>query len=282
MKQHIIFKRGLMIGGGALVLLATACQKKFDPNSYKPAETFGGYTTSNQVSASSLVAHFSFENNLEDSVSGTSGTATGTSYAQGIKGNGLQVGAGNYATFTPTAAIAGLKSMTLSVWVNTQPDPNAAQEIICFANSTQFWSNLDMFWDNPQTSTSGPFHFHVYGSAGAQEGWLTSWTLSSPFGEWKHLVLTYDSPSNTFSFYSNGAIVGFTKVAGFGDLDFADFPAIVFGNFQFQTTPSLTSATGAQGWANSLFGVMDEVRIFSTALSASDVAALYQLEKRGL
>jgi hypothetical protein len=65
----------------------------------------------------------------------------------------------------------------------------------------------------------------------------------------------------------------------------AAFPAgaskIIFGTEQFQTTPSLGTAGGTQGWAGYLTGQLDEVRIYDVALSASDLKALIILQGKG-
>ncbi|MBS1603869.1 MAG: LamG domain-containing protein [Bacteroidetes bacterium] len=263
----------------SLALVMGSCQKKFDPNSYKPAETFGGYSASNQVGASSLIAHFSFEGALIDSVSKTSATGTGTSYGTGVKGQGLSIGLNNYATFTPTDAIKQLQSMTIAYWVNTPKNGAGIQEPVCFVNSTQFWSNLDMFFDG-QTDASSVFKMHLYNTA-QQDAWLANWTLSNPWETWMHIALTYDAPSNKFTFYVNGQQFGTATQAGFGNLSFVNFPAILFGTIQFQTTPSMTSGASSQSWASFLLGAMDEVRIYNKALSGSDVKALFQLENLG-
>ncbi|HWK06245.1 MAG TPA: LamG domain-containing protein [Puia sp.] len=261
-------------------LFILSCQKKFDPKSYAPAQTFGGYSASNQIAPSDLVAHFSFENGLTDSVSKTSATATGTTYSTGIKGQAMQIGLNNYALFTPTTAIKNLQSMTLTYWVNTSINTAGIQEPICFANSTQFWSNLDMFFDG-QTTTTSVFKIHAFGNSGNSEAWLTSWSLASPWNTWIHIALTYDATTGTFSFYANGAPIGSSVQAAFGALNFANVPSIVFGTIQFQTTPSLTSGATSQSWASYLLGVLDEVRIYDKALGASDIKALYQLENLG-
>lgn len=263
-----------------LLLSIVSCQKKFDPNSYKPAMTFGGYAASSEIAASSLVTHFSFENTMLDSVSGTSATPTGTTYTtKGIKGNALSIGLKNYAIFTPTDALKKLQSVTISYWVNTSKNSDGIQTPINFVNSTEFWGNMDMFFDG-QTDASSVFKIHGFGSGGAKEGWLTP-TLNSPWDKWLHIALTYDAASENLVLYVNGAKVASTVLTGFGNLDFANFPAIVMGTMQFQTNPSLTTNTGAQDWCSYVLGYLDEVRIYNKALGAADVKALYQLENLG-
>ena len=263
----------------AFSFFVISCQKKFDPASYKPAESFGGYATSNQVEASNLVAHFSFENNLIDSISNTAATNTGTTFTTGIKGQGLQIGLNNYAVFNPTSAIAGCQSISLSFWVNTQEDTLGIQPFVSFVDSNQFWGNLDMFFDS-QTPDSATVHVHTYTNSGS-DVFLQTWRLGNIWGSWKHYVLTYDATTNNFILYVNGTQFGSIPQPGFGALNFKNFTAIVIGTMQFQTAPSLTDATTSQGWCSYVLGEMDELRIYNKALTASDVSALYNLENLG-
>ncbi|MGN6531947.1 MAG: LamG domain-containing protein [Ginsengibacter sp.] len=268
-----------------IFLLITAfslasCQKKFDPNSYKPVQTFEGYSASNQVQANKLVTHFSFEGGLLDSVSNTSATGAGTSYGPGVRGQAMNIGLNNYATFVPTSSIKSLQDMTIAYWVTTTQNTTGIQTPVCFVNPTQFWGNLDMYFDG-QTATASVFKIHAFGSNGTKEAWMTGWSLTNPWGSWKHIALTYDMSSSTFTFYVNGIAMGSSVQAGFGAPNFANVPAIVFGTIQFMTNPSLTSGTGPQPWGSYLLGSLDEFRIYSTALSAKDIKALYQLENLG-
>ena len=56
---------------------------------------------------------------------------------------------------------------------------------------------------------------------------------------------------------------------------------MVFGTVQFQTKPSLTSASAGEPWASYLTGLLDEVRIYNVALKDAEVDALVKLEARG-
>ncbi|HEU0227980.1 MAG TPA: LamG domain-containing protein [Arachidicoccus soli] len=262
-------------------LYMSSCQKSFDANSYKPARTFGGYTFSNAVAATNLIDHFSFEGNLKDSVSNIAAVGTGTSYGVGLKGQGLAIGLNHYAIFTPTAKIKQLSSMTIAFWINTPINAAGIQTPISFVNQNQFWGNLDMFFDG-QSANSSVFKVHAFGNNGTKEAWLTSWKIANPWDTWLYISLTYDNASSTFSFYVNGTLVGASVQTGFGTPNFANCPDIVLGTIQFQTNPSLTSATTAQGWASNVLGTMDELRIYDKALSSSDIKALYQLEGLGL
>jgi hypothetical protein len=264
----------------AISCLLFSCQKSYNWKDYAPVQSFGGYTSSSEIAPSNLVAHFSFENSLVDSVSGTAADNFGTSFTPGIKGTAMQGALNSYALFTPTSGINGLQSMTVSYWVNTPMNPNGIMDPVCFVNSGQFWSNLDMFFDG-QTDNSAVFKVHMYGNGGASEEWLPNWNLSNPWNTWLNIAVTYDQASSTFALYVNGVQAESATSPGFGPLNFQNFPKIVLGTVQFQTDPSLTTATGSQPWGSYLLGALDEVRIYNTALGASDLRALYQLENLG-
>jgi Concanavalin A-like lectin/glucanases superfamily len=263
----------------AFSLFVFSCQKKFDPKSYAPSESFGGFSSSDAIEPSALVAHFSFENNLVDSVSKTAASNAGTTFSPGIKGQALQIGVNNYAVFPTTGGIAGLQSTTVAYWMNTTEDVNGIQPFVSFVDSNQFWGNLDVFLDQ-QTASGAVFHIHAFGTSGTQEVFLTSWPLSN-WGVWTHVALTYDATVNHFALYLNGSQVGDSTVANFGPLTFTNVPAMVIGTMQFNTVPSLTSATTSQPWCSNVLGEMDELRIYNKPLTAAEVKALYQLENLG-
>jgi hypothetical protein len=272
--------RTLTLSALAILFFLASCQKKFDPKSYAPDQSFGGYNTSNEIAPTDLVAHFSFEGNLTDSISNTTATNFGTSFSTGIKGQSLQVGLNNYAVFTPTPAIKALQNITISFWINTPTNAAGIQTPVSFVNPTQFWGNFDAYFDG-QTATDGFLKWHIYGSGGSTEKFLDQWKITNIWGTWKHYVLTYDATSANFIFYVNGAQFATTNVPAFGSLNFANCPALVLGTIQFMTTPSETTNTGPQSWASYLLGNMDELRIYDKALAPADIKALYQLENLG-
>jgi len=262
----------------AFTLAMVSCQKKFDPKSYAPAQTFGGYAASNEVAAADLVAHFAFEGGLLDSVSNTSAINSGTSNSTGIKGQGMAIGLGNYAVFTPTDAIKNLQSFTITYWINTPVNSGGIQTPIDFVNPDDFWGRLDMFFDQ-QSDDKALFKMHVSGNGGDQ--WMDQWTLASPFGKWIHIALSYDQASGKFVFFVNGTQVGSVVNTTFAGAKFNTVPAIVLGTIQFQTSPSMTSKSSGESWASFVLGTMDELRIYKKALSTDDVKALYNLENLG-
>ena len=75
---------------------------------------------------------------------------TGTSFAKGVDGQGLQGAANSYVIIDAPAAIKGLHSFTASVWYNMTSAQNAkVVNLVDVVNTQYFWGNLDIFMENP-------------------------------------------------------------------------------------------------------------------------------------
>jgi hypothetical protein len=281
-------KNTIMAGlaGLAMVFTVSSCQKGFDPKTYaptKPLPSFGGYSNSKDIEPASLVAYWSFGGSLKDSLSSTTAVATGTSFAAGLKGQGLMIPANAYAVSDVPAAVKALHSFTISTWVN-MPINTGAAGVLDIAHTNNFWGNFDIFFDNGGSATTGVLKVHMWNKSASTSGsdaWEGGYTVANPWGAWVNIQVTYDDAASTVTVYYNGAVAGTNTAAGFAPLDWSAAQKMVFGTLQFQTTPSLTTATGSQGWAASINGTEDQVRVYSKVLSASEVSALYNLEKLG-
>jgi hypothetical protein len=136
-----------------------------------------------------------------------------------------------------------------------------------------------MFFENGSTDTKAVFKVHVNNNG--TDAWLGNYEIANIWNVWTNIALTYDAASSTFKVFVNGSKIATQVQTGYGPLLFQNATKAVFGTVQFQTNPSLTTATDAQSWASYLTGALDEVRIYNTALSESDVSALVKLEGRG-
>jgi len=275
------------LSGLAIIFTISGCQKSFDPKSYDPAKplpTFGGYSSSSQIETGNLVAYWPFNGNLKDSISGTAGVATGTSFTAGIAGQALKCATNAYVISAAPAAVKALHSFSLTVWYNNPENTNGLINPVDIVNNQYFWGNLDMFIENPPSATSGNLKVHLFDNGGSSTGtdlWAGDYTITNPFGTWCQLGVTYNDETSTAVVYFNGAPVGTATSTGFAPLNWSGVTQMVFGTVQFETNPSLTSATGSQPWANYLTGAMEHVRIYGTVLTAAEASALYNLEKLG-
>lgn len=259
--------------------LLTSCYKKFDPKSYQPPFTINGYTSTAEIGQGSLVGYWAFDGGYVDSVSGTAATGVGTSFTGGFKGQALQGANNGYAISDLSNAIKNLKSFTIDFWVNTSQNTSGIVAPIVISRTDQFWGALDMFFENGSTATKANLKVHFNGQS---EVWFTNGFVTNPWNSWQNIALTYDAGTSTFTLLQGGNAVATQSAAGLGNLVFpATATKIIFGTEQFQCSPSLGTAGGPQGWASYLTGLLDEVRIYSKALSASDIQALIVLQGKG-
>ena len=96
--KKISFK--MFLGSMTLGLALASCYDKFDPATYAPPFTISGFSSVSQIQPANLVGYWSFDGSLVDSVSGTPGINTGTSFTPGFKGQAMQGGINKYVQFT--------------------------------------------------------------------------------------------------------------------------------------------------------------------------------------
>lgn len=278
MKKNIIKESLLlmMIGG----VLLTSCYKKFDPVSYQPAFTVNGFSSVAQIGAGSLVGYWAFDGSYVDSVSNTAGTNVGTSFTGGFKGQALQGALNGYVLTAPSNAIKNLQSFTITQWVKTPPPSTGIIDFFTLTNTSHFWGNIEMFFENGSDNTNGKVRVHV--NQGGNDYTYARDGIPNLFNTWVNIAASYDASSSAFNFYINGSQISSGAIGNVaGPLSFADVGNIVFGTTQFQTSPSQTSATTAQPWASYMTGQIDEVRIYNKALGASELQALVVLQGKG-
>jgi len=269
----------VMLLSVCILIGLSSCYKKFDPSTYAPALSIGGYTSPDEISPSNLIAYWPFDGDYGDKVSNTAGVNTGTTFTGGVKGQALKGALNSYVLFDPTASILNMESFTITYWVNSPAPSNGIIGLVNLSKTDGFWGNIDMFFENGGTNTDGKFRAHIQN--GATDSWVAKDGIVNMFDSWVHIAVSYDAASSTFKFYLNGNVAATSVATGFGPIHFTNTGKMVFGCVQFQTDPSLTSATGSQPWASYLTGALDEVRIYNTALSDADVNALVKLEGRG-
>lgn len=267
----------LAIAFGALCLQCTKPNLDDDVVAGDPPPVPGGFTNSSQVAAANLVGYWDFNGTLKDNVSGTNATGTNTSFGAGIKGQAMKGASNGYAIATPSNAVKSMTAFTIAYWVNT-PLNTGATGMVSFSESTSFWGNINTFFENGGSNSL--MRFKVIYSDGGNVFDLGIQEIQNRWNVWNHFTLTYDGANNFEVFLNGVSIKSFTR-AGTDAFNFTNFGNIVFGTLHFMTTPSLTTGSGAQGWAGYLAGSLDEVRIYNRALTATEVNALSTLEKQG-
>ncbi len=278
--KNIIVKKGLLLFLTSGILL-TACYKKFDPKSYQPSFTINGYTSSTEIGAGHLVGYWAFDGSYVDSISNTEGTGIGTSFSEGFKGQALQGALNSYALSAPSDAVKNLQSFTITEWVKTPPPSTGIIDIFTLSNTTQFWGNIEVFFENGSDNTNGKIRVHIYHNGGDHTYDKVN-TQPNLFNSWVNLSISYDAASSVVTVFVNGTKISSGTLDGVsGPLSFADVGNLVFGCPQFQTSPSQTSGSGHQDWASFLTGQIDEVRVYDVPLTENDLQALIILQGKG-
>jgi hypothetical protein len=220
-------------------------------------------------------------------------SAVNVSYVPGVTsvpgvtaGEAAQIEPGGY--IVSTSLPDGLKtpgSLTIAFWMKAADGPvqGGAQGLFAISNSTQFWGNLEIFLENYNDASDAnaawmKIHFLNGNISGGGEEWVAddNVKIKDVLGKWTHIALTYDAATSTFTLYKDGAVANSRVLGGgsYGDLKFDNVMGLVLGSFAFQTDPSLTNH-GPESWAKSFNGALDQFRIFTRALTPSEVSNLY-------
>jgi len=210
---------------------------------------------------------FRFENNANNEISGGSGSASlvnGPTYSSDAPGAtssftntySLQYdGSNDYAEVTGL----GLSGATsFSMWINPQASSNFYP--LFHADSNGVYIDIAV----------GSFRAYLYDNTNG--GYLTrSYGLSPSLNTWYHLAVTVDAGSTTgtgasasLKLYVNGAEVSSAGVTKSGSYTTFNSPS--------SNPLDIGARTASSTYANQL---IDEVAIFGSELSASDITAIY-------
>ena len=229
------------------------------------------------------IFYMPFDDEILELISITPGTAVGSpAFVAGKVGKAVSFDAANqaYVTF-PSDVVSAVNSFSVSFWTNPEFIDNNSDGgidgilgLVNFSNVSGFWGNLDWFVENGSNPSGAVIKCHVTNGNGG-ETWIEAKDVTNFFGQWSHHVLTYDAVTEEFVYYINAAPV-VTLAAGWdGPLALQNGGPMVFGTVHFMTNPSLTTGSGAQGWASYLTGGLDEIRIFDKGLAQEEVDEIY-------
>lgn len=286
-------KKYMRAATGIILLAVTAifvssCYDKFDPESYKPVFTVGGFSAVNEIEPNSLAAYWPFDGDLNEVVSGTEGTNKETSFVNGFQGEAVNFNATSqsYITFDEVDAITGLQDFTISFWMNpvfVDNDANNAVDgilgLVGLSNPDRFWGNIEWFIENGSNPDAAILKV-ILTNGNSQETDISVTNYKGLFGNWTSHTLTFNAATSTLTYYINGSTAATKTTPWTGPITFANSGPVVMGTVQFQTTPSLTKH-GPEDWAGYLTGAIDEVRIYNKALTPDQVNALVVLQGKG-
>ncbi len=200
-----------------------------------------------------LVAHYTFDGNLNDSAGSNNGTATGLpTYGTGKSGQAIRLdGVDDYVDCGSGASLNITNAVTISAWIRLSAS-GIDQKIAGNQDNTTGGYKFGVF-----TNDKVEFEIRTSANAGTLNRTTAGGTVLTP-GVWYHVAGAY-SQGNYIRTYVNGVLdreMPTTAVLGTST-----------GTLKIGCEPFTTSG--------SLFnGLVDEVQIYKTALSAGQVAWL--------
>lgn len=312
-----MFIIGIAICMAGMLASCSKSSSNTPPPGPKPPTNPGGYDSSNQIQSSALVAYWGFNGNFTESKQNLTGTNSGATFTTGVKGQAYQGSGSSYVYFSNVGtALPSLNSYTLSVWIKVpaQPINDTTPAYISGQGTNGIFFLFDNFGNQsllqaelePYTTTSDSLRIHSgfsNTSSTGYQGIIPEAFLDTAINKWTHVVTTYNGASSTYTIYQNGVAIGSNSAwtngmylspnliynnafpgsgTPMGNIVFKNPPiGMVLGGWPYEINPSIPSIGGPRAYAGSLQGAMDELRIYSVALNATDVNSLYLLEKAG-
>lgn len=312
MKNNFLISSKFFLAAITFSMMFSSCYKKYNAEDYAPLFVINGYSSVSEIEPAKLIAYWNFEGNLKDSVSNTAATATNTSFVTGYVGSALQGTNDGFAVADISSQIANVNgSFTMSFWMfypNTTSTDDNWVNIVTITNPANYQSWNAPFCGNfnflkypgsdRSNGATSQFGYHIRNVSGSgnwwdgPENWFNNLWTGSVYNNWVNWTFTYDATTKSFNIFKNGAqwkSDGWVDPSGgntypqvqnsFSDLRFNDAPTkIIFGG------NTDTGVTADQTWGKSIKGYdgkLDEVRIYNTALTQTQLQAMIGLQAKG-
>ncbi len=205
-----------------------------------------------------MVSWWPADNNTRDIVGPNTGALQGNAtFGIGKVGQAFDLDGSDLTyVFFPTAGIpAGSSPRTIDMWVKVR-DATPNHEIFSYGEE---FPRQALGMDVDGTDTDGNVQLQLFDYAEELNGVRTG----VPLNQWMHIALTYDG-NVTIKVYVNGSVKGTLPLGGPLATSTSN-SGFVLGHF-------------ASGFFN---GLIDEVEVFNTALTDSDIANIYNASFAG-
>jgi len=245
--DHNVNRSRLQVDNGGVV--------KFVPET--SAGTWESFRFTEVQNNPNLVAHWTMDetsgtNVADSSGNGFNGTMTNASHVTGTENGGLEFNGSSSSVSVPASTFAEIDDeITIAMWTYGGTGQARSDTIFRATNATGGrvlnihlpWGNSQVYWDAGLTNTYDR---------------INKGAATAAFkGQWNHWVFTKNNNTGAMAIYLNGSLwhTGTGKTRSMAGI----------------TSATIGSANGVQSYQ----GTMDEVMIFKTSLTASEVADLY-------
>ncbi len=293
----------ILAGAVGSLLFLEACK---DKNNELPK--IDGYNNSDEVAHTNLVAHWAFNNTNTEAISNTNASVSKgkVGYTQGPLGQALNLDSGAlvYPTIAAINDANSLNNYSVSMWVafkNTKGGSNYFTPLFSLApmSVSDIWPDIFL---GAETSRHLPSSDTVELKAlmnthpasgkdqedniaqpnpntGTPDSGTGAWFKKK--GDWIHFVVTWDATNHQFKIYGDAVSVGgYSTRANTGVEILATPVQAIFGSLP-SSDLGFSSAPTTQSWGPLAIAAIDDVRIYNTALTDTEITALYNLGTAG-
>lgn len=270
---------GLMMVG---LMLASGCQKQDRPglNDYpKDSNPPGGplkfYVAFDGTTSNPLM-------NAVDSIRANFASSNPLNSVDGIRGKAVQGENKKFIKYAkPNEWARDAKSFTISFWykrdgqTKNNNGTNGPEYIMSFKSSNGHWSGASLLVFLEGNNAACAVKVMIADKA-LKDNWFT-WEGGNTIAglldnKWHHIALTYAASNSTLTLYVDGVANSITRNWGsHGDIGFDDSK---ISEVRVGSGPGNNINT--DDWLSSTFkGAIDQIRMYTTPLTAGEVSALY-------
>jgi Concanavalin A-like lectin/glucanases superfamily len=239
--------------------------------------------------------------NAVDSMRANFATSNPLTFTTGISGRAIQGAASKdkAVKYSNPNEFADATSFSVSYWLKHVPQTDGEPEFHFSLPSKDHWHSSALFLlvekagSNPENSTAS----QMACSFAVKDKWVefrgNNRLPNVLNGNWHHLVFTYDETTSKVTAYVDGVAVPFTGSgnivggpgsplgkANFWNASRNNLSSFIVGGWNKHVGGLGDGFKGAQdSWIHSYSGAMDQFRLYSKALTASEVTALFNTRR---
>lgn len=285
----------------AVAMMMVACQKIDRPE-------LGDYIKDANPPGGPLKFYVAFDGtttdplrNAVDSMRANFASSNPLTFVPGISGRAIQ-GASTKDKAVKYASpndFADATSFSVSYWLKHTPQTDGEPEFHFSLPSKDYWHSSAMFLlvekSGPNADNSTPTQMAC--TFAVQDRWVefrgANRLPNALDGNWHHLVFTYDEATSKLTAYVDGVAVPYTGTGNIvggtssplGPVKFwnssrDNINSFVIGGWNKHVGGMGDAFKGPQDpWIHSYSGAMDQFRLYSKALTASEVTALFNSKR---
>ncbi len=280
------------------MLVYGGCSKKKDV-----LPQIDGFNNSNEVGATNLVAHWTFDDTNNEVISSTAPSKTygtvGTETGQIGKALKLTAGALVYPPITKINTADALSSFTVSLWVKVTDTGKGGPFTSFFqlipTSVSDIWGNIAANAETgrhlvtsdtlelknylnttmPDNSQNGQDNLSLLNTGDGSGKWFMG------AKRWAHYVMTWDPTTHNFQVYADGVASGAYTNRGTTPAMKMRVPCqAVFGSVAATDIGFTTAPVRGSSFPMATASI-DDVRVFNTVLAQTDITALFNLGTAG-